>query len=292
MTTMQAMVADTRRLAYGSMSEPINLAAAPALASATSLTLELDVSGITPGSILSSGLNVWFVKSVDLTTKIVYVIPGYDDSPQAAVATGDIVYVKPRATAWFLFTTLCDVIRSLSSPANGLYRIGTWTSAVDSTDQTYPVPVAAQSMSGLLGARVVVPGTTDTYLQIPAKAMQWQQAQNLIRITRNLPAGVNVEFSYRGMFTVPTALGDDPIATVGLTDSMTDIPPLGAAVSLLRTTESRRDQVQTQGDSRRAAEVAAGANLTAAREFERDFKARVGEEALRLNARNPWRQDF
>jgi len=152
--------------------------------------------------------------------------------------------------------------------------------------------VAAEGALGILGARVLVPGTTDTWLDIPKKAMLWQPSVGLVRVTRALPAGTSVEFRYKAPFTIPTALTSDAIVDVGLTDSMLDIPPLGVVVSLLRTTESRRGTVQTQGDSRRATEVAAGANITAAREFERDFKSRIGDEYTRLTARDPWKLDI
>lgn len=292
MTTIGDLVADARRTAYGSMSEQINIAAQDAVAGATTLVMTLDVSGMTIGTVLSSGLNVWFVTGNDAGTKEVYVVPGYDNSPQGAVTTGDLVYVKPRATAWHIFTTMCDVIRSLSAPANGLFKVGEWTADTDPQYQTYTVPMAAQDALGILGARVLVPGTTDTWLDIPKKAMLWQPSVGLVRVTRALPAGTSVEFRYKAQFTIPTALTSDAIVDVGLTDSMLDIPPLGVVVSLLRTTESRRGTVQTQGDSRRATEVAAGANITAAREFERDFKSRIGDEYTRLTARDPWKLDI
>lgn len=292
MTTIGDLVADARRTAYGSMSEQINVIDANALAGATTLVMRLDITGITPGTILSSGLNVWFVTGTDVAVKEVYVIPGYDNAPQGAVTDGDIVYIKSRATAWYIFSTMCDVIRSLSAPANGLFKVGEWTDTADAQYQTYSVPVAAQGALGILGARVLVPGTNDTWLDIPKKAILWQPSVDLIRITRALPAGSSIEFRYKAPFSIPTGLASDAIVDVGLTESMLDIPPLGVVVSLLRTTESRRGQVQTQGDSRRAMEVAAGANITAAREFERDYKSRIGDEYTRLIARDPWKLDI
>ena len=79
------------------------------------------------------------------------------------------------------------------------------------------------------------------------------------------------------------------VTTVGLSDTMIDIPPLGAVPTLLRTTESTRLQVKAQGDTRRAGEVPATSNLSAANAFNRDFLARVGQERLRLNSYNPWK---
>lgn len=292
MTTMADLVADARRMVYGSLSENLNLCAATYTAGDDSIVMELDVSGITTGTVLSSGLNVWWVKSVDTSTKTCYVITGYDNSPNSGMAVGDIITIRPQAHDWYLFTTMQDVIRSLSSPNNGLYKIGTWTTDVDPTYQTYPIPVAAQDGTGVLGARVLVPGQPDVWLDIPKKAILWQDSQNVVRLTRNLPAGTSIEFRYKGPFTVPTALTDDPIADVGLTSHMLDIPALGTAVTLLRTTEGRRMQVQSQGDSRRPTEVGQGANLNTAREFERDLKSRIGDEASRLIAQDPYRMDF
>ena len=55
----------------------------------------------------------------------------------------------------------------------------------------------------------------------------------------------------------------------------------------MKTTESRRNQVQTQGDSRRASEVSPGSNLGIARLVEQDHQMRIWEEYARLTARNP-----
>ena len=65
MTTMRDMIADTRRMAYGSLHDQINLLAQPYTAGDTSLVLDMDVSGITPGMALSGDLNVWYVKGID-----------------------------------------------------------------------------------------------------------------------------------------------------------------------------------------------------------------------------------
>jgi hypothetical protein len=68
---------------------------------------------------------------------------------------------------------------------------------------------------------------------------------------------------------------------------MLDIPALGAAVKLLFTTESRRTQVSTQGDSRRPDEVPVSSNSAIAGQMSRLYKARVQEEMSRLVTRIP-----
>jgi hypothetical protein len=289
MATMRDLVSDVRRRVYGSMTENVNLVQVSASAGQTSLQLELGVDGIQKGMLLSSGLNVWFVKGVYANDNTVFVIPGYDGSPQQAVTAGDMVYVRPRMTDWFAFNALNDVLRRLSSPENGLYKIGTWTAEVDATYQTYVVPTAAEGMTNILRVRWRVPGTTDVWTDLPDRMWRWVYSadQNVIRILRNIPSGTDVEFTYKAPFTLATSLSTDPVATCGLTESMLDIPALGAAAMLLRTTEARRTQVSTQGDSRRPEEVPVTANSSIASQLDREFKNRVQEEMIRLVTRIP-----
>lgn len=289
MATIKDLVSDVRRRVYGSMTENVNLAQVSASAGQTSIQLELGVDGIQKGMLLSSGLNVWFVKGVYANTNTVFVIPGYDGSPQQAVTAGDMVYVRPRMTDWFAFNALNDVLRRLSSPENGLYKVGTWTAEVDATYQTYVVPTAAEGMTNILRVRWRVPGTTDVWTDLPDRMWRWVYSadQNVIRILRNIPSGTDIEFTYKAPFTLATSLSNDPVAFCGLSESMLDIPALGAAAMLLRTTEARRTQVQTQGDSRRPEEVPVTANSSIASQLDREFKNRVQEEMIRLVTRIP-----
>lgn len=289
MATIADLVADVRRQVYGSMTENVNLIQEDAAASASTIRLELGVDGIQRGMLLSSGLNVWFVKGVYPTDNSVFVIPGYDNSPQSAVSAGDMVYVRPRMTDWFAFNVLNRHIRALSSPENGLYRVGSWTATSDMTYQTYDVPTAAANMIGLQRVRWRYPATPDVWIDLANRHYRWQysESQNLVRLLVNVPTGTEVEFTYKAPFTAATALTDDPVADCGLAETMLDIPPLGAAMDLLMTTESRRVQVTTQGDSRRPEEVPATSNSSIGREMQRLYRGRVQEEAARLLSRTP-----
>jgi hypothetical protein len=289
MTTIANLVADARRMTYGSMTEQINLLSNSALAGADTLTMELDVTGITPGSILSSGLNVWYVKGVNSSTNQVYVIPGYDDSPQQAAATGDQVIIKPRVTTWYLFNAINDEIRKLSSPMNGLYRVGTWTVDVSPTYQTYEVPTEALHMTNILRVRYRWPGTPDVWSDIRTSSYRWivSETGNKIQLLVNVPSGTEIEFTYKAPFIEATSLLDDPVEDCGLATTMLDIPAIGAAATLLKTTDARRNQISAQGDSRRAGEVPSGANLSSASFMDREYKMRVQDEYARLVQRFP-----
>lgn len=289
MTTIKDLVADARRMAYGSMTEQINLISGTVSAGATTVPLQLDISGITPGMVISSGLNVWYVTGSSPGDKEVFVIPGYDNSPQSEASDGDTVIIKPRVTDWYLFNVINDEIRKLSSPMNGLYRVGTWTVDVSPTYQTYEVPSEALDMTNILRVRYRWPGTPDVWSDIRTSSYRWivSETGNKIQLLVNVPSGTEIEFTYKAPFVEATGLSDDPVADCGLAQTMLDIPPLGATASLLRTTDSRRNQISAQGDSRRAGEVPSGVNLSSASMLDREYKMRVQDEYARLVQRFP-----
>lgn len=290
MTTMRDMIADTRRMAYGSLNDQINLVAQPYTAGDTTLVLDMDITGITSGMTLSSDLNVWYVKGTEPATNSVFVIPGFDNSPQKNVAPNEFVYIKPRVTDWYMFETMNQEILRLSTPEHGLYQIASWTAAVDPTWQTYEIPTEAyENMVGMLRIRYRVPGSSDVWLDVPEKSyrIQFNAGTSYIRLLRNIPSGTDIEFLYKATFQQAENLSDNVNTVCGLSATMVDIPTLGCLATLLRTTESRRNQVQQQGDARRAGEVTSGSNMAIAQLVEKDHQMRIWEEAARLIQRVP-----
>ena len=288
MTTMRDLIADTRRMAYGTLHDQINLVAENADIGATAIKMQLDVSNITPGMLLAADLNVWYVRQVDTTNNTVYVVPGFDNSPQKEVVAGDFVFIKPRVTDWYLFYTMNQEILRLSSPSNGLYQLKKFTQQVDPTWQTYDMPDSDyQSFIAWARIRYRMPGTPDVWMDIPNKSYRFQNegGKARIRLLRNIPSGTEIEFIYKATFDEAYDLSDDVVAVCGLSPEMTDIPTLGALSTLLRTTDARRMQVQTQGDARRAKEVQGGANSQFAAQIDRDHKDRIQEEYIRLVSR-------
>lgn len=283
------LIADSRRMAYGSMADQLNFLAKDYLLGDGELTLLLDVANITPGMVLSSGLNVWYVMSVDPTTKKVTVYASYDNSRNDALSVGAPVMIRPRVTDWVLFNAVNDTIKSLSSPTYGLYRQGSWTDPnTDVVWGTYQIPLEAQDMTNLIRVQARYIMTPDLWTDIPMNYVDWQPENQLVRINGALPMGTPLRFDYKAPFKKANGLTDDAEFDMGLSASMLDIPPLGAAARLLRLTESRRAQIHNQSDPRRADEVQAGQNTGAAREYERQFQQRVYDEQIRLVNRNPY----
>jgi hypothetical protein len=130
--------------------------------------------------------------------------------------------------------------------------------------------------------------STDLWIDVDMNYVDWQPERGIVRIKSFIPNGMPIRFDYKAQFVPAAGLTDDVEADMGLAASMHDIPPLGAAVRLLRTTENRRSQIHNQGDSRRAEEAASTANTSAATDLNRDFKQRVNDEYARLINRNPY----
>lgn len=293
MTRMSDLIADTRRIAYGSMADQLNFIAKDYLLGDGNLYMVMDVTNITPGMVLSSGLNVWYVVGTEPATKRVMVYPSYDNSRNDALPVGAPVMIRPRVTDWLLFTYLNDTVRALSSPKHGLYRQGSWDDPnTDVIWGTYTIPPEARDMTNLIRVQARYIMTPDLWTDIPMNYVDWQPENGLVRIKGAVPMGTPLRFDYKAPFKAAAGLTDDLETDMGLAPSMHDIPALGAAVRLLRTTESRRSQIHSQSDSRRATEVQSGANSASAADLSREFRDRVNDELSRLVNRNPYMQVF
>lgn len=286
MATMRDVVADARRMAYGPIPDSLNILASQYDQGDTEVVLAMDVAGVTPGSIVSCGLNTWIVRAVDSSVNTLTVLQ-FDSSPSTTMPVDSIVYVSPRFTDWYCFTQAVDVIRSLSSPWNGLYKVSSWTADVEPTWQTYTIPDAAAGLTDILMLRVREPGSVDTWSTVPGTLWSWLPEQGSVQVKVDVWAGTDIEFIYKAPFTLPTSLDDDLLADVGLPETAHDIPALGVLARHFRSTEGRRLQVKAQGDPRRAEEVAAMTNMSLARQYSADLKSRVDEERTRLNMRYP-----
>jgi len=305
MTTVQDLVEDTKRITYGSMSDQLNFVAVDYVPASGELFLSMDVTPITAGMVLSSGLNVWYVIGVESNLRRVLVHPGYQNSHDAIVLTGAPVMIRPRVTDWVVFQNLNDAIRKMSSRVNGLYQsvveTVTWTPG---NWDLYPL--AGTNVESIVAVRYREDWWNGEWKRMPDKMWRWEPTLNAIRLidqrsrtwndswgdVNTYSWGNNLEVVYRAPFVQATALTDDVVVDLGLSASMVDIPPLGAAEMLTRTTESRRLQIHTQPDPRRADEVAAGSNASIARELGKQFDRRCDDEYIRLVNVNPWMQSL
>lgn len=291
MKTMGEAVNDTRRLVYGSMTEQINLLADPYAVDEDRLVFKYDVAGITPGMVLSHGLNVWYVVEVTPASKTVYVVPRYDGSYSERLPVGAVVMARPRITDWALFNEINRTLSQMSSRTNGLYRVG--SEHVQGRFGHWGVyDLQTSGFDSIAAIRVRSPWTQDGlgFTQLGDKDWRYNAQDRQLRITNPRFSWVTgVEVVYRMPFLQAMSLTDDLVSQCGLAPSMEDIPALGAAAALLLTTEGRRNQLSAQSDPRKGTEVTAGSNSSAAREMRRRFDQRIDDEYIRLVNANPYK---
>lgn len=276
-TSVARQIADTRRLLSASLTDELTTLATDYTAGTDSLTLSTVPKRLGPGTVLSSGEATWYVLAN--TSSQCTVIAGYEGNPDVNVAAGSVVRVSPRFTDYQLFTTIKQVIGSLSSPLNGLYGIVKWQDVRD--DEMYPIP--DEILPYLIRILQVRSKTTEDDWSIDgAYTTSLSPGSEYVRVYNY---ALMHEFIASVKIIPPADFTSDLITYCGLTDTMLDIPSLGAAGILMNGQEARRVHLEAQGDPRRAEQVPMTGGTNAARELRRMFSERVNEEAVRIQQR-------
>lgn len=272
MSTFADLVADVRERLSSSLTDELNTLAVPYTAGSDQVSLTYDARNLAPGMLLSCGTNTWYVLAWNNATKTATVIPGIDASTSIAQSTGAIVRVAPRFTDWAIFKALRDQLASMGTSENGLGIISFWVDLADYDSNLYEPPV------GVVPQRIRAAYGKSGAQWYPLRRYSWE-----IGAVHVYDEGSYNElmFVYQDNFNLPSLLTEDPVADAGLSDTMLDIPVLGAAALLLMSKESQRNQINAQGDTRRAAEVMAGANIGTAREWLRLRDQRIADEYSR-----------
>lgn len=283
MTTGADLVAATR-LHLGGRPQ-LNLLAQNLTSGGTTVTFTRSLAGIQEGSVLSVGLEVLYVWSVDTAALTALVQRAQQGSAAAAHTAGDVVLVNPKFTDWEIFTALNNDLASLS--ANGLYQIRTLdlTAVAGRTGYDFN----ATGFLSVADIRWQRPGTVSN---------EWPEITDFT-LSPNMPTGTfpsgtalfldgplptaqqTIRVRYRSALGTLTALTDD-VTVTGLPATAADIPPFGAAITVLASRPAARADTSSQGDTRRAAEVSVN-DTTGAPAALRVLRAqRISEEATRL----------
>lgn len=250
------------------------------------IILSFDPARVAPGSRLSIDLEDMHIWTSAGTSAVVQ--RGQYGSVQASHAAGATVFVDARYTPFEIFRELQNVLAAL--PGMGLYRMQTvdltYSSALDGYDLT--------SVSNFLEIYEVY---YDTGLR-----SNWRKVENYT-YAPDMPAGSfpstralfifdggiqnrTIRVKYRAKFTPIASINDD-VTSLGLPASAVDLLPLGAAINLVAGSEIRRNDITTQGDTRRPSEVPAGAALRSNLGLSDRFNQRLRQEVDDLYAQYP-----
>lgn len=283
-TTIAAMCTATRRLLSQNLNDELVFLAEQYTPGDSTIALRSTTRRLGPGSTLSWGDNTFYVISVGTTSASVEVVNGYDGAPSAVAESGTPLRVNPRFTDYTLFENVASVIASLSSPSNGLYGVYTQTVNGMVGDGYYPVPDEIDSLVLSVLSVMSRAGSTNDWLRNGDYTVSLRGSKHV----RMFSEALQHQITYALRFIRPQTFGDDAILDCGLTESMLDIPPLGAAAMLMQGQEARRANQRAQGDPRRAEDVPMTAAVTSARELYRMFRDRIDEEHATLIKTNPY----
>lgn len=292
-TTTADVIEAVRRLLYTGAREPRNKLAGAIDAAATTINLAYPAKAAQSGAAIAIGLEECYVWSSNGNALIVD--RGEFGTTATAHADGAVVTVNPKFSDIAIFRAINDELRDLSSPANGLFQMKTADLTWNSTVTGYDL-AGVNDLISIYEVRYEALGPSADWPLVRnydvARSMATDEfaSGTALLVYGGAAHGAKVRVRYRAPFSLLVNLTDVVTTVTGLSDSMLDILALGAAVRLASGREIRRNFNEVQGDTRRAEEVPAGANLGAYRGLAIQRNQRIMAEASRLSALYPARR--
>jgi hypothetical protein len=277
--------------------EQLNRLASGYTAGSGSMAFDFDIAGIRAGTVISVGTSTFYVWEASTTLKTATVQGAWDGTTDQDWPAGTVVRVAPRFTDAQILRAINEDINDLSSPSNGLFQVGTSELVYDSALVGYDLSLAPNMVSPI-ELRVENPGSFKEWTRIPS---------HKFRIVKGAPTGDEgfesgmalflydtwagatgdrLHLSYRKGFNALSNSFSTKIST-GVPASAWDLPPIGAAISLMAGREIKRSFVESQGDSRRAAEVTGGKSTESVIALQRLRQQRITAEKQRLDGFYP-----
>lgn len=283
MATIGDLVNKTREMIWGGLTDPLNVLAEDYTPGQGEITLQYARAGVAPGSLVTVGLNTFYVMQQSSDQRTLLVLPKADGGPDEAALAGSVVRLRPKATDWSIFREIHDAIADMASPRTGLFWAATFETQANSHNSMYPLPQtwwdADNQPNRMIRARWRQTGTGRWF---PLHTAEWQVERYALHVYQEPVEASTFEFTFAFPYLTPSSLADECF-DLGLTEKSTqDIPPLRAAARLSLTLEGRRAQPFAQGDSRRPEEVPITASLGVTREFMREYREAVMAERTRL----------
>ncbi len=245
------------------------------------------------------------------------IVRGFNGSPQAAHSNGQIVFINPRYTRFAIAQAINDDLRSMSSPVNGVFRVGTLSFNYNYVFMGYDLGAAPPNFLGILDVfyRDVYPShkfpqiTNYDVRRMPGGVTdaQFPSGQGIVLYETAFP-GLPVYVVYAAPFLKLVSETDSVLSTpatndeappyngytlpliANLTATQVDIPVLGAIATLTMAREIPRNVMESQPEPRKAQEVPPGAITNSGAAILNLRAQRIREEADRLARQYPLRR--
>lgn len=284
MSTGTAVINRTLRQLLSGVIEQRNKLSATINATTTTVVMSYELDGIRAGQVFEIDSELFYVWEAVAGTKTLTVERGWNGTTAAAHTAGAVVTVNPRFPRSQIFEALNNELMDLSSPMHGLFQVKTFDFDYNGTADIINLPPVLEIID-LIGVHIRVTG--DNY--------EWVRK---VRLLRDLPtddfsSGYGLKFEnrirsgrlrivYKAPFTKLTSESQNLLNISGLPETCEDIINMGVQIRLMASREIKRNFTESQGDTRRAEEVGAGAVTNSVAQLVRMRRDRIQAEATRL----------
>jgi hypothetical protein len=230
-----------------------------------------------------------YVWSVTESSKTVTVERAFNATVAAAHVVNSMLIVNPRFPRAQILEAINDELADLSSPMNGLFQVKILDLNYNGSDRQINLP----SVAGVIDL-----------IEVRARYLSsdYQQVRN-VKLLRDMPtkdfgSGLALQFdqgvrpgdvrvTYRSPFTKVTTETEGIQLNAGFPESAEDLLVIGAQIRLVAPREVKRNFTESQGDTRRADEVTAGAVSGSITSLIRMRRDRITAEAAKLARQYP-----
>lgn len=289
MSTVGTVIDRTVRQLMSGTVEERNKTVGSLTASATTVTMLYDLGGIRPGGVIQIDAELMYVWEISVGAKSATVERGYNGTTATTHTASSIVTVDPKFPRAQILEAINAELDDLSSPMNGLYQIKTVDLDYNGTWAMLNIP------------------TNDKIIDLVGVSLRYIATDypiiRKLRLIRDLPtddfnSGYALRFDepvragrmhivYKSPFNNVTSETQNVQNIAGLPQSCEDILMMGAQIRLVSPREVKRNFTESQGDTRRAEEVAAGSVSGSITNIIRLRRDRITAEAAKLARQYP-----
>ena len=289
MTTAATVIDRTLRQLLSGTVEPRNKLSSTINSSATSVVTTYALEGLRQGQTFEIDSELFYIWEADNGTKTLTVERGYAGTTAASHSAGALIKTSPRFPRAQLLEAINDELADLSSPVNGLFAVKTVDIDYNGSDTMIDFE-GVTNVIDLLS--VSVRYLTDDY-----------PVARKVRLVRDVPtddfpSGLALRFDqgvfpgrlrivYKAPYTAASSESTNLVTTSGVQESVIDLLVLGCQIRMMAPREIKRNFTESQGDTRRAEEVGAGAVAGSITNLMRMRRDRIIAESARLKRAYP-----
>lgn len=287
-TLVPQLIEETKHLLYGATHQRLNRISFNVDGFSQTISFLDELNEITRGSTISVSDEIMYVLSADQSAKTATVYRGFMGTTAINHESNELVEINPRFPRVFIKRALQQEIDSWGSR---LFKVAPSNISFSQTSRIYDLGISNFISIIDVGFSPYSGRTTRS------NAYRWSVLRDLdtadypsgsaIEFLGNFPVSGTARIKAAQKFDVSTWTDATDVEALGLSTSMMDIPPIGAAWRLMSTKEVARTNMQAQPEPRRSEEVPAGHIASVAAQLKKLRDDRIEEERWTLMQRYP-----